>query len=180
MGGTPMVVDTTTPVPTNNIKAPSAVPQWQQPTTIVKYRDSGITKCKRKVREYTFLEDTDRRKKEHSRMGINIENQCRLLDSKTAPFILLYISRPESVDHGQGGVHWYMSPNLTEMLGEDFLTNVHRQVVCATSKRKGENISRAININFEVERKRQQRAELELATLQEEVARLRSQVVAVA
>ncbi|KAI0766820.1 hypothetical protein BD413DRAFT_567311 [Trametes elegans] len=89
-------------------------------------------------------------------------------------------TQPESVDHGQGGVHWYMSPNLTEMLGEDFLTNVHRQVVCATSKRKGENISRAININFEVERKRRQRAELELATLQEEVARLRSQVVAVA
>ncbi|KAJ3011479.1 hypothetical protein NUW54_g2159 [Trametes sanguinea] len=98
-----------------------------------------------------------------------------ILEKKTAPFILLYIARPESVCDAQGRVFSHMSLNLHEILGESFLNDIHEKVMNYVHAQLGQSLNLAIDLNVRAEQARRRRAEDENVALRQEVAQLRAQ-----
>ncbi|KAJ8481153.1 hypothetical protein ONZ51_g6192 [Trametes cubensis] len=124
---------------------------------------------------YSFLQESKLRTNEHSRMGTGIWHYVHALDQKTAPFIILYIARPESVCHANGKVFHFMSKNLTEVLGDTFLESLHNKVMDFVHEQVAQRTSVAESINFVAEKKRRQELERENEELRRQLKRQRTE-----
>ncbi|KAI0672115.1 hypothetical protein C8Q78DRAFT_1025333 [Trametes maxima] len=135
--------------------------------------ETAIATRKQKMKAYSFIEQATRRTNEHSRIGLNIMKQIFALDVKTAPFILIYICRPESILDRQGEIHSYISENLREVLGDTaatFLHDLHQKVVGFCHAERRQKVNLAINLNLKVERKMRQRAQERVSELEAKMA----------
>ncbi|KAI8974548.1 hypothetical protein BD414DRAFT_498026 [Trametes punicea] len=144
------------------------------PSVIRKFSLNAMSFQQKKLKEYAFMTVVKQRTNEHSRMGRNILNYVHILDQKTAPFIILYIARPESVCHSKGRVFTIMSENLARVLGDGFLEDLHEKVMDFVHEQSSRSAGVATDINFEVERKRRLELEKENAELRRELKRART------